>query len=869
MLKARGKLISLLTACMTLVLTLVMGITALSIQPKVASAAETETRSYTFSSYTAGTQYAKNEEHKLDDVVTVVTNDCHFTSEIRIYSSSTNNGYVVVKSTKSITVLGVNAGNKADKLLVYGSNDEGASWGNAGEISVTSSYTNYTLKLDTSYYWLKLDVSGSNQVRLKSMTLTLVDDDVVENECTHEETTTITTEATCTTTGKSITTCDACGETVSTEAIPATGHNYVEGFCSSCGEEEPNLEEKTLSFADKAQRTSFSTSQQVWEQNGIIFTNNKASSTSNVGDYANPARCYASSEIIIECLNMKTIVFDCNSASYATAVQNSIGTVANTTVTVSSDKVTVDFATTQDSFTIAKMTAQTRLDSITVTVAKEKAPATECTHENTTTTTVEATCTEKGLVTITCDDCGFEVSKEETPANGHDMQPYNVVNEATCVEQGEKYRACANCDLIETVAIPVTGHTNENGVCTVCDEKQPDEATMTFDTKAKRVEYSTEKQVWIEGWVKVTNNKGESTTNVGDYSRPARFYKNSELIVEYGGMIKLVFNCNTAAYATALQNSIGDRDTATVTVEDKVVTVEFNEAVDGFTVILSADQVRMDSINVYKESVEIDSASVTIGADVALNYYVVMNGKVDNVTMNFTMDNEVYDRELTEQTDGRYKVSLELPPQYMANVITVDLLVDGVVVEAMEYSVKMYAQNKLNAADSSTELKQLVTDMLYYGAAAQNYTGHNTESLATKDVENLGTPSTATPEATDLTLVRNDDVTEYSAYFKGAGVRFDAVNSIYVKVVAEDMDNVTLTINGEEVAVAETVYTDGILATEFGKTYTFVLSYNGVVMQTLTYSVNAYAYAKRESATMSELALALYRYGMSAAAYNN
>ena len=41
MLKARGKLISLLTACMALVLMLVMGVTALSIQPKVASAADT------------------------------------------------------------------------------------------------------------------------------------------------------------------------------------------------------------------------------------------------------------------------------------------------------------------------------------------------------------------------------------------------------------------------------------------------------------------------------------------------------------------------------------------------------------------------------------------------------------------------------------------------------------------------------------------------------------------------------------------------------------------------------------------------------------------------------------------------------------
>ena len=57
-------------------------------------------------------------------------------------------------------------------------------------------------------------------------------------------------------------------------------------------------EEVTLSFADKAQRTSYSTTQQVWAQNGITLTNNKSKSTSNVADYANPARFYKNSEII-------------------------------------------------------------------------------------------------------------------------------------------------------------------------------------------------------------------------------------------------------------------------------------------------------------------------------------------------------------------------------------------------------------------------------------------------------------------------------------------------------------------------------------------------------------------------------------------
>ena len=128
-------------------------------------------------------------------------------------------------------------------------------------------------------------------------------------------------------------------------------------------------DEASLSFANKAQRTSFSTTQQIWAQNGVTFTNNKASSSNAVADYAAPVRLYQNSEIIVECSlgNITKIVFDCNSSSYATALKNSIGSTATTSV--SSDKVTVTLDGSSNSFTIAKLTAQVRLDALTVTYA--------------------------------------------------------------------------------------------------------------------------------------------------------------------------------------------------------------------------------------------------------------------------------------------------------------------------------------------------------------------------------------------------------------------------------------------------------------------------------------------------------------------
>lgn len=117
----------------------------------------------------------------------------------------------------------------------------------------------------------------------------------------------------------------------------------------------------TLTFDDKVKRTSYSASAQVWEENGIIFTNNKSNSTNNVADYAAPVRVYANSEIIVEYPGMTQIVFDCNNNSYA----KDLGGVI-TGSTISNDKVTVVFENPQDRYTV-KVGAQVRIDSLTIT----------------------------------------------------------------------------------------------------------------------------------------------------------------------------------------------------------------------------------------------------------------------------------------------------------------------------------------------------------------------------------------------------------------------------------------------------------------------------------------------------------------------
>ncbi len=181
-------------------------------------------------------------------------------------------------------------------------------------------------------------------------------------------------EATCTETGLTKGKhCSVCNEVLVAQTIVAAlGHKDAnnDGKCDNCGEAISAATEKTLtlSFADAANRESYDANQQTWKQNGITLLNEKANSTVSVGDFSNPARFYKSSKITISCTGMKKIVFKCSSASYATALKNSLGSVG--TVTVSGSNVTVEFTTAVNSYVIESLTGgQVRLKSIEVTTA--------------------------------------------------------------------------------------------------------------------------------------------------------------------------------------------------------------------------------------------------------------------------------------------------------------------------------------------------------------------------------------------------------------------------------------------------------------------------------------------------------------------
>ena len=130
---------------------------------------------FVFNQYSAGTQYATDEKHVLDEAVTVSVTKGHFTEELRLYSSSTNNSFAIFTVEGHVTLINVKAGHSKDNLIVYGSVDK-ETWQQVGTIAVTATtYNDYELAFEQSgYFYFKLDVEGTNQIRLQSITISYI-----------------------------------------------------------------------------------------------------------------------------------------------------------------------------------------------------------------------------------------------------------------------------------------------------------------------------------------------------------------------------------------------------------------------------------------------------------------------------------------------------------------------------------------------------------------------------------------------------------------------------------------------------------------------------------------------------------------------
>ena len=360
-------------------------------------------------------------------------------------------------------------------------------------------------------------------------------------------------------------------------------------ICDSCGAKiAPAYEivDVTIDFSTAESRKEQDNNKQIWAKDGVTLTNEKHDSTSNVVADYNPVKFYKSTKLTIECENMTKIVFDCNTASYASALMSSLST-AGYTATVDGTIVTVEIL--DGTFVVVMTGGQVRVNSLTVT-------AIICDHKYDFEVT-EPTCEDAGYTTYTCSICGHTYKDDDVDAIGHNWD-WTYVDENTCSA------VCLNDNSHTTSGAHVDSNP-EDGNCDNCGEsvtvtepeKQKVVLELGFSNTANRKSWSTTQQVWEQNGVTLTNNKGNSTSNIADYSNPARFYKSSEVTIDCKGMKEIVFDCNSSAYAKSLATSLSAAG-YTATVSSDKVTLTLTEEKDSITFKLTDGQVRMDSLTV-------------------------------------------------------------------------------------------------------------------------------------------------------------------------------------------------------------------------------------------------------------------------------
>ena len=299
--------------------------------------------------------------------------------------------------------------------------------------------------------------------------------------CQHNYTSVVT-APTCTTEGYTTYTCTLCNDMYLGEKTAAKGHTYSGGVCIRCGAQKPSQTEITISFETTESRTSFSTSQQVWEQNGIKVVNDKASATSPVADYCNPARFYQGSNVTISYPGMTKVVIDCSDldSKYVDSWLN----VTGATATKNGGIVTIVFDEPTDTLTYTALVKQSRAYSITVYAAAQEQA---CEHTNLKTEgAISATCSTEGRTGyIICVDCG-EILQEDSiiPTGGHVYAAWVIIKAPSCSAAGLERRDCDNCTHYETKQIATLEHTDDdnNEICDVCEKSLVETDDTTTDT---------------------------------------------------------------------------------------------------------------------------------------------------------------------------------------------------------------------------------------------------------------------------------------------------------------------------------------------------------------------------------------------------
>ena len=466
----------------------------------------------------------------------------------------------------------------------------------------------------------------------------------------------------------------------------------------------------TLTFDNTSKRTTYTKSQQVWEENGITLTNNKAASTTDVANYAKPARFYASSSIELTYSGKITkIVFDCNNSGYATALSNSIGSTATTSV--SSDKVTVTLDGSSDSFTIEKLTAQVRMDAVTVTyedtgseVSKPATPTLTAGGNFIGSMEVEISCATGDAVIYYTTDGTEPTEESESYSGAFEITETKTVKAIAVNEAGASNVATAEYTRVaatpvinfedatfeESVAVTITTEEGTTAYYTLNgktpnedSDEFPETLTLKADATLQVIAYDEDGYASpvVKQAFKLTSSgasgSGTTATLVTDAST---LQENDKVVIVASGY----------DYALSTTQNTNNRGAVAITKNDNDTSIELNGDVQIFTLENGVDgtfafkteigylYAASSSSNNLKTKEQLDTngnANWKVSVDVSGSASIVAKGTYTRNVLRFNNSNSpklfscyAIDKASNQQDVSLYKVNLSTVEDYDLNV---------------------------------------------------------------------------------------------------------------------------------------------------------------------------------------------------------
>lgn len=229
---------------------------------------------------------------------------------------------------------------------------------------------------------------------------------------------------------------------------------------------------------------------------------------------------------------------------------------------------------------------------------------------------------------------------------------------------------------------------------------------------------------------------------------------------------------------------------------------------------------------------------------------------------------------MTYQT---YKFSIALAPYEMASDVRIVIKSEGV---DAKYSLKQYCREVLESEGTSEKMKNLVTALLNYGAASQEYFDFAKYSLANSYLDESAKvlSSSIGAEHNKLNIVNSsEDIQAYSATVEI--LTSTTIRVYFTEKTKGAIEGYKAYIDGQEISADKLLYKnnryyveiEGISAADMNKAFTVKLAKDETNYVSVTYSVLTYAYSKQNSSNnaLRNFALSLYDYYKAVEGYKN